>query len=279
MGSIRIPAACTGLVGLKPGLGTVPAALGHGSWFDMTENGPLATTVADCALLLSVLAGRSELATPPAAGSVRIGVSVRAPLTGLPVDRHYAEAARQTGRLLADAGHPMLTAELRYPFTAAPAALVRWFAGTAQDARQLDRRLLEPRTARHARLGRAVQALGGPRPSGRTSWQQTAERYFEDVDVLVTPTLAQPPPRAIAWHAKGWSANLLANVRYAPFAAPWNLAGWPAMAVPAGRHPSGLPLSIQLVGRPGSEAVLLGVAAELERLRPWPRLAPGYETK
>jgi amidase len=90
--------------------------------------------------------------------------------------------------------------------------------------------------------------------------------------------LAQPPPRAIAWHAKGWAANLLANIRYAPFAAPWNLAGWPAMAVPAGRHPRGLPLSIQLVGRPGSEAVLLGVAAELERLRPWPRLAPGYQT-
>ena len=276
MGSIRIPAACTGLVGLKPGLGTVPAGLGNGSWYDMAENGPLATTVADCALLLSVLAGRPELATPVADHTVRIGVSVRAPLAGLPVDRHYAQAARQAGQLLADAGHPVRVAELRYPVKAGPAALARWFAGTAQDARNLDRRLLERRVARHARLGRAVQAFGGPRPAGRTSWQQAAERYFERLDVLVTPMLAQPPLRAIAWHARGWSANLLANIRYAPFAAPWNLAGWPAMAVPAGRHPIGLPLSIQLIGRPGSEAVLLGVAGELERLRPWQRLAPSY---
>jgi amidase len=277
MGSIRIPAACTGLVGLKPGLGTVPAGLGNGSWFDMAENGPLATTVADCALLLSVLAGRPELATPATDSTVRIGVSVRAPLAGLPVDRHYAEAARQTGRLLAGAGHPVRDAELRYPVKAGPAALVRWFAGAAQDARDLDGRLLERRIARHARLGRVVQALGGPRPAGRTGWQRKAERYFERIDVLVTPMLAQPPPAAKAWHAKSWPANLVTNIRYAPFAAPWNLAGWPAMAVPAGRHPNGLPLSIQLVGRPGSEAVLLGIAGELERLRPWPRLAPGYE--
>jgi amidase len=122
-----------------------------------------------------------------------------------------------------------------------------------------------------------VQALGGPRAAGRTAWQRKAEQYFERVDVLVTPMLAQPPPTAKAWHAKSWPANLAANIRYAPFAAPWNLAGWPAMAVPAGRHPNGLPLSVQLVGRPGSEAVLLGIAGELERLQPWPRLAPGYE--
>jgi amidase len=242
----------------------------------MAENGPLATTVADCALLLSVLADRPELATPASDGAIRIGVSVHAPLAGLPVDRHFAEAARQTGRLLADAGHSVRAAELRYPMKAGPAALARWFAGTAQDAHDLDARLLERRVARHALLGRAVLASGGPRPAGRRSWQQAAEQYFEGIDVLVTPMLAQPPPAAIAWHARSWSANLLANIRYAPFAAPWNLAGWPAMAVPAGRHPSGPPLSIQLVGRPGSEAVLLGVAGELERLRPWPRLAPGY---
>jgi len=277
MGSIRIPAACTGLVGLKPGLGVVPAGLGNGSWFDMAENGPLATTVADCALLLSVLAGRPELATAPADLRVRLGVSTRAPLTGLPVNRHFAAAARETGRLLASAGHSVRHAGPRYPSTAGPAALGRWFAGAELDARLLtDRQQLDPRVARHARLGRLVCALGGPRPSGRRRWQEAAERYFEQVDVLITPMLAQLPPTAIAWHARGWSANLVSNIRYAPFAAPWNLAGWPAMAVPAGRHPSGLPLSVQLVGRPGSEAMLLGVAGQLEQLRPWPRIAPGY---
>jgi amidase len=277
MGSIRIPAACTGLVGLKPSLGAVPAELGNGSWFNMAENGSLATTVADCALLISVLADRPELAGPRIDTGIRIGVSVRNPLAVLPVDRHYAPAARETGRLLAEAGYRVRTAELRYPVQAGPAALARWFAGADADAELLaDRGRLDSRVARHAQLGRLIRRLGGPRQAGRRSWQRAADRYFDRVDVLVTPMLAQPPPAASAWHTKGWAANVLTNIRYAPFAAPWNLAGWPAMAVPAGRHPNGLPLSIQLVGRPGSEARLLGVAGQLERLRPWQRIAPGY---
>jgi amidase len=91
---------------------------------------------------------------------------------------------------------------------------------------------------------------------------------------LITPALAQLPLPAARWGERGWVANLWANARYAPFAAPWNLAGWPAMVVPAGMHPSGIPLSVQLVARPGGEATLLAVAAQLEHLRPWTRLAP-----
>jgi amidase len=279
MGSIRIPAACTGLVGIKPGLGTVPSDLGNGSWFDMAENGPLATTVADCALMLSVMAARPELALLGAEGTqpLRIGVSVRAPLVGLPVDRHLVAAARETGDLLAGAGHSVRAAELRYPLRAGPAAMARWFAGAELDARLLaDRSRLDKRVARHARLGKAVLAIGGPRPGARQSWLRAADRYFSEVDVLITPMLAQPPLWAITWSKRSWLANVTANVRYAPFAAPWNLAGWPAIAVPAGVHPDGLPLSVQLVARPGQEAVLLNLAAQLERLRPWQRLAPQY---
>ena len=83
--------------------------------------------------------------------------------------------------------------------------------------------------------------------------------------MLVTPALAQSPIRALAWSQRGWLANVLANARYAPFAAPWNLAGWPAMAVPAGVGRDGLPLSVQLVARPGGEALLLALAGQLER--------------
>ena len=275
MGSIRIPAACTGLVGIKPGHGVVPAELGNGSWFGMAENGPLATTVADCALLLSVLADRPELALIAPDAEPRIGVSVKAPVVGLPVDRHYAEAARHSGELLSDAGYPVVHREIRYPTAAGPAALARWFAGAELDARQLaDRSLLEPRVARHARLGRIVLAAGGPRPGPRDAWVAAAEQYFAEVDVLITPALAQVPLRAVRWSRRGWAANVFANTRYAPFAAPWNLAGWPAMVVPAGRHPWGLPLSVQLVARPGGEAVLLSVAARLESLNPWTRTAP-----
>jgi amidase len=278
MGSIRIPAACTGLVGIRPGLGTVPAELGDGSWFDMAENGPLVTTVADCALLLSVMAGRPDLAVLDAdPAPLRIGVSVKAPLAGLPVARPFAAATGNTADLLAAAGHQVIRAEVRYPSKAGPAAMARWFAGTELDARLLaDRTRLDKRIARHARLGRAVLAMGGPRPGGRQSMTRAAKRYFEQVDVLLTPALAQFPPAATAWRRRGWAANVASNVRYAPFAAPWNLAGWPAMAVPAGVASNGLPLSVQLIGRPGSEATLLALAAQVERLRPWQRLAPGY---
>jgi amidase len=279
MGSIRIPAACTGLVGIRPGLGTVPAGLGSGSWFGMAENGPLATTVADCALMLSVMADRPDLAVLDVGGPprLRIGVSVKAPLVGLPVERQFRAAVGGTAELLAAAGHQLLRTELRYPTKAGPAAMARWFAGAELDARLLaDRSLIDKRIARHARLGRAVLAVGGPRPGGQRSMTRAAERYFERVDLLLTPALAQFPPAATAWSRRGWAANVASNVRYAPFAAPWNLAGWPAMAVPAGVAANGLPLSVQLVGRPGSEASLLALAAQLERLRPWRRLAPGY---
>jgi amidase len=277
LGSIRIPAACAGLVGIKPGLGVVPAELGNGSWFAMAENGPLATTVADCALMLSVLADRPELAEPTEPDGLRIGVSVRAPLVGLPVDRQFAAAAQRAGQALAELGHRVSSDELHYPNLAGPAAMARWFAGAEQDAQLLaDRSKLQRRTANHARLGRLVLATGGPRPAGRTKLRQAVDRYFADHDVLITPTLARTPPAAVAWSRRGWAANVQSNVRYAPFAAPWNLAGWPAMAVPAGIHSDGLPLSVQLVGRLGSEPVLLGLAAQLERLLPWPRTAPGY---
>ena len=94
--------------------------------------------------------------------------------------------------------------------------------------------------------------------------------------MLLTPALATAPPPAAEWHNRSWLANIRASMRYAPFAAPWNLAGWPAMAVPVGVHPSWMPAVVQLVGRPGSEATLLALAAQIERVKPWQPLAPGY---
>jgi amidase len=277
MGSIRIPAACCGLVGLKPGRGLVPSELGHGSWFDMAENGPLATSVDDCALLLSVMAGRRELAAVTSPVRIRVAVSTDAPVPLTRVDRYWSAAARQTGALLREAGHHLTTARPPYGQRTALSEMVRWVAGTELDARLLARpSQLERRTSRHAQLGRMALRLGLPGEKGRARWRAVAERFFADHDVLVTPALAQPPIEAAAWGQRGWLGNVLANIRYAPFAAPWNLAGWPAMVVPAGLHPDGMPLAVQLVGRPGSEATLLGVAHQLEALRPWPRTAPAY---
>jgi amidase len=274
MGSIRTPAACCGLIGIKPGFGAVPAELGNGSWFDMSENGVLATTVADAALMLSVLAGRPELADVGEVAGLRIAMSLVAPLPVTPVDKHYVAATGAVAALLAGDGHRVRVADPSYGVSMAASGLLRWFAGTELDAQLLaDRSRMQHRTASHAAAGRAVLRAGLIRPSGRAAWQRRAETFFHDHDVLLTPALAQLPLPAVRWSERGWLHNLWANARYAPFAAPWNLAGWPAMAVPAGMHPSGLPLSVQLVGRPGSEATLLAVAARIERLSPWPRTA------
>jgi amidase len=280
MGSIRIPSACCGLVGIKPGLGVVPSDLWAGSWFEMSENGPLATTVADLALVLSVMAADSALADVGApGGALRVALSTRSPTIGSPVDREHVTAARRSAEALAGAGHRVREADPPYSTRMMLAATARWTAGTAQDVDLLDRpERVEPRVARHAAVGRRVAARGYPREEGRRHWRQAAEAFFADHDVLLTPTLAQRPlpaaPGGRPWSRRSWLANLTANSRYAPFCAPWNLAGWPAMSVPAGRHPAGTPLAVQLVARPGGEALLLSVAAQLEQLRPWARLPP-----
>ena len=277
MGSIRIPAACCGIVGIKPGLDVVPSELGNGSWFGLAENGALATTVADAALMMAVLSGRLALAGTVAQPALRIAISTKAPIQGVPVDGEFAAAARASGDLLEQVGHRVRSADPTYPTSAGAAALARWFAGAERDAQLLaDRGRLEPRNQRHTAAGRLVLRAGFPKPSGRARWRRKAAEFFGDVDVLITPALAQPALPALGWSRRGWLSNLAANVRYAPFAAPWNLAGWPAMVVPMSLHTNGLPLSVQLVAKPGGESVLIALAAQLEQLHPWPRLAPDY---
>ncbi len=105
-GSIRIPSACCGLFGIKPGRGVVPAMLGPTDWYGMSENGPIATTVEDAALLLSVMADRPELAeVREPEGPLRIAVSIQAPLPGVTVDREHAKAVIRTAKILEAAGH------------------------------------------------------------------------------------------------------------------------------------------------------------------------------
>lgn len=274
MGSVRIPAACCGLVGIKPGLGVVPADLGNGSWFDMAENGVLSTTVKDAALMLSVMADRPELAELTEPLKLRIAVSTKVPAFAVPLADQWKQAARSAGERLGVLGHAVADADPAYGLMLTMSELARWTAGTELDAQRLaDRSAMERRTRRHARMGRALMAAGFPRDKGRTRWQRRAEKFFADHDVLVTPMLAKPALEAQRWSERGWIANLNASF-YAPFAAPWNVAGWPAMSVPAGLSAEGMPLAIQLVGRPGSESQLLAVAAQLERAHPWPRTAP-----
>ncbi|MDQ1631394.1 MAG: amidase [Frankiaceae bacterium] len=280
MGSIRIPAACCGLVGLKPGADVVPSGIGNNAWFGMAENGPLTTTVADNALLLSVMAAAPGLADAPTRTPehLRVAVSLKAPGPATPVDPLYVEATRTIASVLQSAGHAVREADLVYSLPIALSALALWFAGTEMDARLIpDRARLEKRNRRHAAAGRAVLRAGLVRDKPRQEWRDEARHFFADADVLLTPGLAQIPLPAAEWGRRSWLWNVRASSGYAPFGAPWNLAGWPAIAVPAGVHPKRqTPLAVQLVAPPGGEATLLATAAQIEQLAPWQRVAPYY---
>ncbi|MEU0254019.1 amidase family protein [Streptomyces sp. NPDC006184] len=272
MGSLRIPAANCGLVTLKPGHGVVPAGIGNGDWFGMSENGPLATTVGDLRLMLAVLADagfeRRAERTPR-----RVAAAVRSPLAGVSVSRPYRTAVREAAGVLARAGHQVRRAEPPYPLSLGVTALQHWTAGTAVDAEGLDRGRLARRTRVHAAVGRRFV---GPVRTGdaRERLRARLTPFLTAYDVLLTPALARRSPQAGPWHERGWLRNVLANTAYSPFTPPWNLTGWPAMSVPFGTLPSGAPCAVQLVGRPGTEAVLLELAQELEELSPWQRTAP-----
>ncbi|WOT39667.1 amidase [Streptomyces coeruleorubidus] len=272
MGSLRIPAANCGLVTIKPGHGVVPAGDGDGGWFGLSENGPLATTVEDARLMLSVLAD-DEPALRADPGPLRVAVSLRSPLAGVTISRPYAAAAREAAGVLMKAGHLVRRADPPYSMSLATTSLAHWTAGTAADAQHLDPRLLTRRTRIHARLGRPF--MGSVRSgAAREQLRRRLEPFFTEYDVLLTPALARRSPKAAPWHERGWLSNVLANTNYSPLTPPWNLTGWPAMSVPCGTLPSGAPCAVQLVGRPGTEYQLLEMAQQLQERNPWRRTAP-----
>jgi amidase len=277
LGSIRIPAACCGLVGLKPGRGAVPAGIGVNDMYGLTENGILATTVADAHLGYSVLSGRTHRSlTPP--GPLKVAVSLRSPVAGVFPDAGARKGLSDAVRLLLAHGHGAVRADPVYPPAVAVRVLATWFAAASLDATELDRAALQPRTRSHVALGERALRRGLVRDADRAAWRERCRNWFVDgrYDVLVTPALAGPPLPADRWSARSWAANLVANSRYAPYAAPWNFAGFPGLVVPVGVRPDGLPVAVQLVGPPGAELLLLAVAGQIEQAAPWRRHAPGW---
>jgi amidase len=278
-GSIRIPAACCGLIGVKPGRGVVPSALGATDWYGMVEHGILATTVADAAVGLAVLAGRTpeRLVKPE---RLRMAVSLRSPVAGVFPDSDTCRAVGAAARLLVRLGHDAVQANPSYPATFSVRGIATWFAAAYRDAEAagIDVTTLQPRNRRHLALGERALRTRLVREYDREAWRERCRDWFSDgrFDVLVTPALATAPPVASDWHNRSWRANMFSCMRYAPYAAPWNLAGFPAVVVPMGVRRDALPAAVQLIGPPGSELTLLAVAGQIEGAAPWQRHAPGW---
>ena len=128
---------------------------------------------------------------------------------------------------------------------------------------------LEERTAKMARRGQRTART--VKPASADPFAARAARRISGFDALITPTLARPAVPIGTWAGKGWFPAALSVGNWL-CTTPWNLAGLPAISVPA--PSSGLPVGVQIVAPAGGENVILSVAAELEHLRPWPQLAP-----
>jgi amidase len=279
MGSLRLPAAACGLATLKPGLGVVPAEIGADSWSGMAENGALATTAGDLALAHAVMAGEAPVPAAAPDRPLRIAVSIRSPLPGLRADGPTRAAVDAVVAQLVAAGHTVVRREPPMSTGATMGALTRWMAGAEDDVEHLglDRSALQPRSRTHARMGRLVRRAGMLRPRTAERFRERMAVFFEDVDLLLSPVTTGPPLAARPWHERSFMANITANARWAPWTAAWNLAGLPALVLPAGNRPEGLPLAVQFVGPAGAETRLLWLAEELERRQPWRRYAPVFD--
>ena len=279
-GSVRIPSAACGLFGIKPGRGVMPVLEPGGEvhWFGMSHFGPLATTVADGALMLDVMAGTDRYRHPsPPDRPLRVAVSAKAssPL-GL-VDGQWRDAVIATARVLHRAGHQLTAASPPYTFADVRAFLARWLRGPERDVQQLglDPDDLQPRTQAHLRAGRASERVLPIEDGQVRSWRDRVARFFERFDVLLTPTLAAFPVDAAVWRERPWAANFAAALPQAEFTSMWNLADFPAASVPAGLSEEGLPLAVQIVAPDGHEQTVLSLAAHIEELAPWPRHPAG----
>lgn len=266
-GSIRIPAACCGLVGFKPTQGTMPSS---GGWHELSTQGGLAARVADSALFLDAF-GSFPTSLVEAAGAdpapLRIGVSYSASAAtkALPLDPRVRDAVEAVADTFRAAGHAVTEVEIPYGVDA-KALTVRYLAGIRDGADGVaDPTGLEPRTRAIARLGR---------PFGRRSveWAKRKGREWGDlvhdevgVDVLLTPVMSGPAPRVEHWKGKGGLATVLSMNSFYPYTAQWNHAGVPAVSMPVGSDRGGLPLAVQLIGRRGDDARLMSLAGQLER--------------
>lgn len=282
-GSIRIPAATVGVVGLKPSRGRIPFASGLDSPGGLPVAGPIARTVADAALLLDVqVAGRAYSYATRAPGrgpflsavtammtSARIGVTTVSPWDDdddITLDPAATRAVEVATALLTDAGHGVDAFDWR-PRGYARMFTTIWRTSAARmNLSDAELELVEPITAWLVREGRALsgtQVLEALAEA--TTFERDTITAFSRFDAVLTPALALPPQPIGSFDPNDAAKNFSQQVRYAPYSSFVNVAGLPAIVVPVMLDGLGHPVSVQLVGRPGGEVAIIALAAELER--------------
>ncbi len=280
-GSIRIPASYCGLIGLKPTFGRVPQAPVESPYSSLVANGPLARTVEDAALLLNVMSRpdiRDWHALPYQSGDWRVGlndglrglrIAYTDRLGGAVVDPEVKRICRAAADRLAIEGHDIVELEeiidpLRPQFES------YWKAGFAHRLRSIPlarRNDLDPDFRRLAEEGLdvGVEVLDAAY-AARARLVAKMRRLSLDYDLLLTPTMPTPPPRAdITYHSSGFDRWEHA----VPFTVPFNLTGQPAASIPIGLSGLGLPIGLQIVATHGREDLVLRASRAILDLLEW----------
>jgi aspartyl-tRNA(Asn)/glutamyl-tRNA(Gln) amidotransferase subunit A len=268
-GSVRVPAAACGVTGLRPGISVVPDA-GTFPFCDLIDTiGPIARDVGLVARAFAVLAGRAPREPAPTAPR-RIGVPA---LWFDDLDAGVAEVLAAAGRVFADGGTELVPVEVAGISSAQHVLYTIIYAGVTDlhQERLARPELFQPETYTRVRVGAGVSE--GDRAGAleaRAEFQQGLDELFEQVDVLLTPTLPVDVPLA-----RTDDDVLTVTRRLGQLSAPWSLHAGPTLALPAGRHPvSGMPVGVQLTAAVGGEDLLLDAGAWFQERTSWHTLRP-----
>jgi amidase len=298
-GSIRIPAACCGLVGLKPSRGRISVGPDQGQSF-LVSDGVLTRTVADTATVSDLLAGYElgdanwapEPSEPFATAAarepaqLRVGLALNAPLEGSVLDPECERAARDAAALLESLGHaveettpPWSGLNLLNDFTRSfgPGIAMSVFVGGRIAGREPTEEDVEPLTWMMWERAREQDTIAYLSSHGRLeAVARNIITALDRYDVVVTPALASRPLRTGEVHGRGpdpWD-HYQRSGHFTPYTAIVNVTGLPAISVPLYHGEDGLPTAVQLIGRPLREDVLLQLATALEQALPWTQRLP-----